>query len=366
MKTILNFCIGVLATIQLTAQVNGPNTGSSSTTSSIGGYSQTWTNTGNVNSSDDVYSSFGNLADVMGSYSNYLTVTDFGFSIPSATIIRGIQVEVERSDPNSKTSDYSIRIIKAGIIGSTEKSTGTAYPATDAYISYGGSTDLWGDTWSFKNIGNNDFGVAIAAQRNATGGVTGGQIDNVRITVYYDYITLPLTLTSFTAAKGDKEVVLRWNTSSESNMDHYEVERSGDGRSFSTMASIPALNQSSANYSYTDNNPLPGTSYYRLIMQGASGDRNYSKIVTVHYTKNNSITLSPSPWTKGNDLTIRNPSRELLTIEFYKDDGKIIGKSTTSTSQVPVSALSDTKGLLYFKVLDEKNQVKGSGSLVVY
>ncbi len=366
MKTIFTLCASFFVITGVSAQVSGPNCGLTFSTSPIAGFSQSWTSTGNAGSSNDSYAVFGDLQNSVGAYSDYILVTNFGFNIPPATVIEGIAVEVERSDPGARTSDYSIRIIREGVLGSTDKSTGTPYPATDQYITYGSSTDLWGESWSFKNISNNDFGIAIAAQRNALGGITGGQIDNIRITVYYNFTTLPLSLTSFTAAKNDKTVTLAWSTSAESNMDQYIAERSEDGRSFYAIASIPASNQSQGNYLHTDKSPLTGTSYYRLKMLDKTGGQTFSKIIPVHFATYNIITLSPSPWTKGNDLTIQNPSKEHLIIQFYKADGKIVGKAVTATNDVPVPVLSDIKGLIYFKVTDEKNQLRGSGSLLIY
>lgn len=366
MKTITLLCIVILINTCLTAQVDGPLNSSLSTNSSLSGSSQSWINTEEVLKSDDFYTSFGNITGGVGNYTDYLRVEKFGFNIPEGTIIKGIQIDIERSDPNLATSDFSIRIMKEGVICGSERSTGIAYPATDAYQTYGSPADLWGETWGFKNINGGNFGVAIAAQRNNPAGNTTGQIDNVRITVYYDFITLPLTLISFTAVKENKKVNLNWSTMSEINMNHFEVERSSDGRLFYSLTSILCLNQSAANYSFVDESPVAGNSYYRLKMQEATGDQKYSKIIPVNFGKYTIIRLSPSPWTRGTDLFISNPGKELLTIRFYDAAGQVIGKSVTSTQKVSMPVFSNTKGIIYYKIANKNNQLKGSGSLSVY
>ena len=60
----------------------------------------------------------------------------------------------------------------------------TSWPATEQYISHGGSSDLWGLTWTVAQINASDFGVSIKAEGiDPSGG--DGTIDAVRITVYY-------------------------------------------------------------------------------------------------------------------------------------------------------------------------------------
>lgn len=366
MKTITLLCIVPLITIRLAAQVDGPLNSNLTSNSSLSGSVQSWVNDPEVSKSDDTYASFGNISGGVGNYTDYLRLENFGFNIPPGTTIKGIKIEIERSDPNSATSDFSIRIIREGVICGNEQSTGIAYPVTDAYKTYGGASDLWGETWSFKNINAVKFGVAIAAQRNNPAGNTAGQIDDVIITVYYDFVTLPLTLTSFKAVKENKKVNLSWSTVSEINMNYFEVERSSDGRLFYSLTSIPCLNQSTANYSFIDENPVAGTSYYRLKILEVSGDQKYSKIIPVSFSQYTAARLSPSPWARGTDLFISNPGEELLTIRFYDAGGQLIGRTTTLTHQIVMPVLATTKGIIYYKVADKNNQIKGSGSLLVY
>ncbi len=346
------------------AQVEGPKRPNVSSNDLLSGSSQLWTDTDNSLKSDDTYSYFGNISGGIGSYTQYLRVEKFSFNIPEGATIKGIKVDIERSDPNQLSSDYSIQIIKEGVITGTNKSTGLAYPITDGYQTYGGATDLWGETWNFKNINGANFGVAISSQRNGASGTTAGQIDDIQVTVYWGFVTLPLHLNSFTAIKNNNQVNVNWNTSAESDMDHYEVERSTDGSVFYALKNIQSRNTASASYSYTDENPVAGTSYYRLKMQENTGEKNYSKIVSINFPKYTTIRLSPSPWARGTDLLISNPAKELLNIEFYDGAGQAIGKTSTTTTQV-IMPETTNKGVIYYKVSGKNNQLKGTGSLVV-
>jgi hypothetical protein len=353
--------------LNLSAQVAGPQNPNSFSNLDLPGYSRQWTDITNAGLEDESYATFGNLDGPMGTHTDYLLVKDFGFRIPAGTIINGIKVEVECADPNSRTSDYSVRIVKTGTITGDEKAQGTPYPLVDKYITYGGSTDLWGETWDYKFIDDNQFGVAIAAQRNKNDDITtDGRVNNIRITVYYTFITLPVTLTSFTATMQNKMVYLNWKTSSEDNIDNYKVERSADGRNFNSITSIPGLNIPGASYNYTDNDPLSGVSYYRLNIQGMSGYQKYSQVVAVKYNQANLVWLFPNIWQKGADLNITNNNNEKLTVYFFNLSGQVLSTAITDTKLVPTETLANRSGLIYYKITDDKKNVLGTGHLMIF
>lgn len=365
MKPLLITFFGFLTCIDLAAQVVGPSSGNTFLNSNIPGSTQSWTNTGNVSLSDNNYASFGDITAGMGSYTDYLVTTNFGFTLPPGIIIDGIVVKVECSDPNSRTSEYSVHIVKTGNIGTEEKALGKPYPVSDKNIVYGSATDLWGETWTDKQINDDNFGIAISAQRNAPDGITAGQIDNITITVYYSFIALPVTLISFTATKENKSILLNWNTASEISMDHYEPERSSNGINFYPLGIITSNNLSTAHYSFVDVSPLSGVSYYRLKMEGTAGYKKYSSVVSVLFDKHATISLYPCPLTKGTELFINNAAKELLRIQFYNAGGQMISTLLTSSDNVSTNNLGSQKGKLYYNVFNAKSELLGSGTLII-
>ena len=92
---------GCPAALRGTAQVSGPNSALSYGSSTIPGSSASWTDKENVDVSDDKYSVFGDIAGHGGNYTDYLFITDFGFSIPAGTVMYGIKVDIERSRKQS-------------------------------------------------------------------------------------------------------------------------------------------------------------------------------------------------------------------------------------------------------------------------
>lgn len=67
--------------------------------------------------------------------------------------------------PNFETLiEYSIRIVKDGVILGDNKSTGAGISGVDTYFSYGGAEDLWGLGWTSANINASDFGVVFSVR----------------------------------------------------------------------------------------------------------------------------------------------------------------------------------------------------------
>ena len=85
---------------------------------------------------------------------------------------------------------------------------------------------------------------------------------------------LPIQLTSFNVACVNNAAVISWTSATETNNDYYTVERTTDGITYETVATVKGAGNSSTplNYSATDYNPLPSTSYYRLSQTDLDGN----------------------------------------------------------------------------------------------
>jgi len=121
-----------------------------------------------------------------GVITQYLKATNFGFNIPSGATITGIEMSFKRGVFLENTYDEYIKIVKSdGSIGATNKAlTSTDWLTESTYQSYGGSNDLWGETWTPTDINDVDFGVAISADIYYDEyGIT--FIDHIQIKVYY-------------------------------------------------------------------------------------------------------------------------------------------------------------------------------------
>jgi len=139
-----------------------------------------FTDTTNLLSSDDSRAS---AVLLLGQQSQYLKATGFQFAVPLDAVIVGIMVEWERqATVLSATVDAASRLVKNGAPVGDDRSAAGNWPTTDAFQSYGGSTDLWGTSWTPAEINAAGFGAALSC--SALLAVTAG-LDLCRITVWY-------------------------------------------------------------------------------------------------------------------------------------------------------------------------------------
>lgn len=158
----------------------GPNSGSTFA-SDAGIGTIAWTNPGNAASSNNTYAT----ADISDAeITQYLKATGFGFSIPVGATINGIIVSIERKR-SKETTDHAVRLVKAGVIQATDRSTATIYTSTDVSEDHGSSVDLWGDSWSHSDINDAGFGAAFSCIDTEEAGSGVASCDWIGITVHY-------------------------------------------------------------------------------------------------------------------------------------------------------------------------------------
>jgi Pentaxin family/G8 domain len=95
---------------------------------------------------------------------------------------------------------------------------------------------------------------------------------------------LPVELAWFTAAMTEfNTALLKWHTESETNNDRFEVERSQNGVDFEYLGQVKGTGTTNKarDYMITDEQPLAGTSYYRLKQIDLDGTSSYSQIRSV-------------------------------------------------------------------------------------
>jgi len=143
-----------------------------------------WGTPGNATADDASYASI--LAKNVTTH--YLKATDFGFSIPSGATIDGIVVEWKRkafSQTATIITDSSLKLVKGGVIGGTNKSSAATWTTAENWISFGGASDLWGETWSDTDINDSTFGTVLSAAIANGFGTNQAAVNACRITVYY-------------------------------------------------------------------------------------------------------------------------------------------------------------------------------------
>jgi hypothetical protein len=109
---------------------------------------------------------------------------------------------------------------------------------------------------------------------------------------------LPVELLYFSATSVENRAVLtEWETASEINNDYFTVERSKDGVLFELSGIVKGAGNSNTSlyYSFTDEKPYSGTSYYRLKQTDFDSQYSYSNRVAVNIEGLEIISIFPNP-----------------------------------------------------------------------
>lgn len=136
---------------------------------------------------------------------------------------------------------------------------------------------------------------------------------------------LPVRFISFDLSCEKNKVNLSWKTAQEVNNDHYEVERSADGITWSQIGKVPAAGNSSIEHSYqfVDNNPSTN-SYYRIAEFDVDGKVQYTNILLSSCNVAERLTVSPNPVHEKMfvNLVVANQSNILL--KLYDSEGRLV------------------------------------------
>ncbi len=92
--------------------------------------------------------------------------------------------------------------------------------------------------------------------------------------------TLPVELIDFKAIPDGQSAQLLWSTAAEINNDKFEIERTVDGVDYEFIGEVAGNGTTNVqqDYSFDDNQPINGTSYYRLKQIDFDGEFEYLPI----------------------------------------------------------------------------------------
>ena len=220
---------------------------------------------------------------------------------------------------------------------------------------YNDTIDSWDD---FIPVANTD----ISANTTTAVSLPSAQLFTWWVLVDFREI-LPIELTSFIAYCNGGEVQINWQTASEHNNDHFEIERSFDAIHFISVAKVNSLDPNSSvprSYATVDSNPVPGKSYYRLKQVDKDGKFSYSSIVVVkcgNTINHPVISIYPNPSNSNLSVDIKNLSGK-KSLMIYDVTGRQmiekidLSKEENANEVVNVSSFAKATYLLRIDVND--------------
>ena len=160
---------------------------------------------------------------------------------------------------------------------------------------------------------------------------------------------LPLQLVMFKANFINKSTLLQWQTSNEINIHAYEVQKSRDAVSFSSVEIVPANNfTGTSNYTVEDKNVDKGITYYRLKIIENGGRFSFSNVLSIKNILAATVSISPNPAT--DFIKIKLPDASGYTISIVGADGKkIVEKYSLQTENI-ISISNFNAGIYFIKI----------------
>ncbi|HSC38259.1 MAG TPA: T9SS type A sorting domain-containing protein, partial [Chitinophagaceae bacterium] len=90
---------------------------------------------------------------------------------------------------------------------------------------------------------------------------------------------LPATFLKYNASYNNNATLVTWSTAKEIDVDHYEIQRSTDGTSFTRLGDLTPNNGSGIyDYQYTDKQPVKGWNYYKIAIIDRDGKKQFSPV----------------------------------------------------------------------------------------
>jgi hypothetical protein len=173
---------------------------------------------------------------------------------------------------------------------------------------------------------------------------------------------IPVELVSFNAIVSTNNITLTWSTATEVNNLGFEVQRSIDNSEFLNIGFVNGYGTTTEpnNYSYVDDNVVPGKYYYRLKQVDFDGTYEYSEIVEVEYEfvgpgKFELNQNYPNPFNPSTVITYSVPGAEFVTLKVYDILGNEIavlveGECEAGTYNVEFNSTGLSSGTYFYRM----------------
>ena len=180
---------------------------------------------------------------------------------------------------------------------------------------------------------------------------------------------VPVELSSFTAENIDNEVVLKWQTATETNNSGFEVERSQNStlkgqNNWMKISFIEGRGTSTekADYVFKDKITVPGKYLYRLKQIDFDGTVSYSQEVEVEVTSPKEFALYqnyPNPFNPSTTIKFALPEKANIEISVYNSLGEkvadvFVGELSEGFHEVEFTASNLSSGIYFYRLESDK------------
>ena len=206
--------------------------------------------------------------------------------------------------------------------------------------------------------GDGIWPIGPVVTNNPTGGTTPLLISSANAPLLLGdcIVIVPVTITSFEVKKFNNAVKLNWITVQEINSKEFIIERSTNGTTWTSIATVPAVGNSSTRISYTttDNNPVKGINFYRIRIVDLDNKFNYSATKSVLFNAAYEVLITPNPARDIINVYVDNNNRQ-VSIVLLDASGKLVRKISSNEPNVQINTSLLARGMYYVKVINESD-----------
>jgi hypothetical protein len=214
-------------------------------------------------------------------------------------------------DPNNSvtSSIYHFSITKSAINFST------SFKFVITYLNY-------------DNAYRSNEGYGLGFNRATSSDIYGNPgYNSVSLSNYLTYpaTILPVKLISFAGTIAESKAKLTWQVANDNEISKYEIEKSVDGKKFSSIQTINAQRTTAAQNYTTEDATLSGTNYYRLKTTDLQGVVSYSKIVQLSINvKGQGISIFPNPVQQTLNIKMAKLEKGQYDVKVYSAAGQLV------------------------------------------
>jgi hypothetical protein len=178
---------------------------------------------------------------------------------------------------------------------------------------------------------------------------------------------LPVDLISFNGIGLDtKTNKLEWMVAMESNFDHYQIQRSVDGKNFSDLDKVftNGPSNSKKTYDYYDKSFTENINYYRLKIVDKDATFRYSNLIAINSDKSAKFKVNkifPNPANTDIYMSVDIPTDTEIEYQILDVTGRVVARNKQSvnmgTTLLSVNLEKLSKGIYYLK-FDCNNETK--------
>jgi len=219
--------------------------------------------------------------------------------------------------------------------------------------------------------------TALRVRLTMTNGTTSGcgndyAIDDIQFATCPSGGPLPVDFINVNATQKGGAVAINWSTASESNNNYFDIEKSIDGSSFTTINSVKGAGNSSTvkNYGSYDAKPVAGFNYYRIRQVDFDGKFKFSEVVKVKISfEKTGVSVLANPFVNNITVDFASPANQRLNVRLMDISGKMIATEmwtiAKGSSRVVFSKVNSLqKGMYIFTVTDDDGIVIYNNKLV--